>query len=543
MGTAVSVTEEVIDEIGEQVSQILTSKFSKSKGLDLSTGIGMYENHLRTSENLTGIQYNKKEGKKNETKNKSKEQVLAAQAGIPVGYGKKNKSKSQVLGKSFEEKDAHERRRQGKEVYRTDELAELLKNTPDHPLFKKYPKLKKLAKANHEQTDLVEIRSNRAIVTYQHKKYKNVSDGITAFLEDSENDHFAVPKEQYDEYHEKLEKKIKKLEKRGKDGSDIENLKKLKKIKKGLQESSVTSKQVESPRKTLLSQAAGDASKRIADNITVGVASDIAVFAFGGAVYEIRAAYRSPDEFTVTERCSRLLRAIWKRLQALLKDRSLRELGSEAVLAIVSIFARPLKIAQRAIEKIVGVLRRLWNDFVSGRIRTVADVVAAALKAVYMLASVAVALSVENALAVYLQPIPGGDVVAALIAAVVAAVMIVVGNRSITAIVESVAAMFSAGARARARRKEIERICEEAIPQLVADRERLVDLMDLHFADRESFISSTLEGLRSSRDGQDIGGFIEGLGKLNEKYECALPWRTFEEIDQFMLDDSQPLRL
>lgn len=141
-------------------------------------------------------------------------------------------------------------------------------------------------------------------------------------------------------------------------------------------------------------------------------------------------------------------------------------------------------------------------------------------------------------LAGYLQ-IPGGELLAGLIAAVVAAVMIVVGNRSIEAVVESVAATMVAGARARRRGEEIERICDEAIPLLVKDRMRLAALLDSHFSDRAALIDSTLEGLTSNRD---FAGFMDELRKVNEAYGAALPWQTFEEFDEFMLDDSRPPR-
>ena len=506
MSSASSVTDDVIREIGEQASRTLVRKHPKLKGLDLCAGIGMYENHLRTYSNLGEIGH--REG------------------------GEPSQATDKVAGNSFEELDAHQGRREGKRVYTTDELHRMKEANPDDPLFKENPEIieRDLAKKDHKQTDVVEIRPDGTIVTYQHKKYTNVSRGVEAFLEDMDNDHFVVPADQYDAYVAKLEAKIEE------GGRDAE---KYRKIKEGLLKSSVTSEQVENARKTVLSKAVGDAGKRVARNVAVGVASDVAVFAFGGAVSEIRGAYRSPGELTLMERCERLLRAIWARLRAVLKDRSLRELGSETVLAIVSGLARPLKLAQSAIERIVDVLRRLWMDFVSGRLRTVAEVVSAALKAVYAVASVGVALLVEETLAGYLQ-IPGGDLLAGLIAAVVAAVMIVVGNRSIEAVVESVASIVAAGARARRRREEIERICDEAIPLLVKDRMRLAALLDSHFSDRAALIDSTLKGLTSNRD---FGGFMDELRKVNEAYGAALPWQTFEEFDEFMLDDSRPLRL
>lgn len=508
---SVSMTDDVIREIGEQVSRTLVGRLSgKLGGLDLYSGIGMYESHLSTYSNIERIRHNKD--------------------------GSLNKStKKQVPGKSFEELDAHARRREGKKVYTTDDLASMLKETDgDHPLFKENPDLVALAKKNHTQTDLVKIGPDGKIVTYQHKNYAGVSSGITAMLKDSDNDRFVVPADKYDEYVEKLEAKI------AKGGSDAS---KLNKIKEGLEKSSIKSSQAHSPRKTLLSTAVEDAGKRATGNVAVGVVSDVAVFAFGGAVSEIRAAYRSPDELTLMERCERLLRTIWDRLRLVLKDRSLREVGSEVVLAIVSALTKPLKLAMDAVKRIVDVLRRLWMDFVSGKLQTVADVVSAGLKAVYAVASVGVAIVLEQTLSPYFEIVPGGGLLAAVIAAVVAGVMIVVGNRAVDHIVRSLFSMFQGAEMARRRREEIEAFCAEMIPRLIADRNRLDTLVETYLVDREALFARTFADLRLARDGNDIPGFLNGLQKLNQAYGKTLRWQTHREFDDFMLDDSQSLKL
>ena len=505
---SVSVTDDVIREIGEQVSRTLVGRLpGKLRGLDLHSGIGMYESHLLTYSNLEGIRHNK-DGSLNKSTDK------------------------QVPGKSFEELDAHARRRERKEVYTTDELARIKKADEDHPLFKENPDLVALAKENHTQTDLVEIGPDGKIVTYQHKNYANVDSGIKAMQKDSDNDRFVVPADKYDEYVEKLEAKI------AEGGSDAG---KLNKIKEGLEKSPIKSSQAHSSRKTLLSTAVADAGKRAAGNIAVGVVSDVAVFAFGGAVSEIRTAYRSPGELTLMERCERLLRTILDRLRLVLKDRSLREVGSEVLLAIVSALAKPLKLARKAVERIDDVLRRLWMDFLSGKLQTVADVVSAGLKAVYAVASVGVAIVLEQTLSPYLEIVPGGGLLAAVIAAVVAGVMIVVGNRSIDHIVRSLYGMFQGAEMARLRREEIEAFCAAAIPQLIADRNRLDALVKTHLTDREALFACTSAELQSARNRNDMDGFLNGLQKLNKAYGKRSP--TPEELDDLILDDSQSLPL
>ena len=506
---SVSVTDDVIREIGEQVSRVLAGRFpGKLRNLDLYSGIGMYENHLLTYSNIEEIRH-KKDGSLNQSTDK------------------------QVPGKSFEELDAHARRREGKEVYTTDALARIKKTDEDHPLFRENPGLVVLAKENHPQTDLVEIGPGGKIVTYQHKNYANVNYGIDKMLRDLDNDHFVVPADKFDEYVAELETKI------AEGGADADN---LKKIKEGLEKSPIKSSQARSPRNTLINNAVADAATRVVDNVASGVISDIAVFAFGGAASEIRAAYRSPGERTLMERCERLLHAIWDRLRLVLKDRSLREVGSDVVLAIVSALTRPLKLARDAVKQIVDVLRRLWMDFASGKIQTVADVVSVSLKAVYAVASVGVAIVLEQTLSPYFRIVPGGDLLAAVISAVVAGVIIVLGNRAIDHVVRSLFGIFHAARMAELRREEIEAFCAEVVPRLVADRDRLEALVETHLADREALFACTFAELESARDAGDMYGFLSGLQKLNQAYGTTLPWQTLDEFNDFMLG-SQSLKL
>ena len=280
-----------------------------------------------------------------------------------------------------------------------------------------------------------------------------------------------------------------------------------------------------------------DTVRRTASNIGVGVMSDLALFSVGGAAMEIRDAWRNPEEMSLLDRCARLVRAIWQRFLASVKDRSLREIGTEAITAVASIVTARLKMAAVAVEKIVDALRRLWMDFVAGKLKTLADVVSACLKAVFAAVSVAAAFSVESQLAPQFATFPFGDVLAALCAAVVAGVMIVLGNRGIDYIVRSMFELFQGAEVARRRREEIEAFCAETLPQLVADRERLEALVETHIAGREALLDRTFADLQSARDTNDIDGFIKALNELH-----PLPWRTFDEFVDFM-HSPEPLRL
>lgn len=498
-----SVTDDVLREIGEQVSLAMRKKLPRWGGtaFDIAQGVEMYRGHLQTFENLQTIRTNKD--------------------------GSKNRSERQVIGNSFEELDASNRRRDGKIAYTTDDLARRYDEDPRDPLFQSYPELADYAKRNHQQTDVVEIQNGR-VRTIQHKDYESAAGAVRAFLEDTENDEYVVPRDKFESVREELDKRI------AKGGQEAE---KAKDIRQNLVASEVSSSQAQRPRETVVRRTIEDASKRAAVNIAQGVISDTVLFAVGGAAMEIREAWRNPNDMPVLERCKRLIRAIWQRLMSALKDRSLREIGSEAIAAAASVLAAPLRMATAAVEKIVEVLRRLWMDFVAGRLKSSADVVSAALKAVFVGASFGVAVALEAQLSTLFvgMGIPFGDILAALCAAVVAGVMIVLGNRAIESVVHSLCCIFGGTAAAKCRREEIEALCAEVLPKLVADRERLQSMVDSRLTERQRLFDRTFADLQSARDANDIDGFLEALCGMNKVYGAMLPWCNFDEADSVML--------
>ena len=377
-----------------------------------------------------------------------------------------------------------------------------------------------------------------SVSAQQHKNYQDPQAAIEAFTKDLDNDEFKVPADQYTGVRKELDKDIEK-------GDEGARKLKKRKIKKGLVRSNVSANQARSPRREVARQALADASKRTVGNIANGVISDLAMFAIGGAAVEIREAYRHPGDMPLLDRCVRLVRAIWERLLVLLKNRSLREAGAEAFTALASVLTAPLRMAAAAVERVVDVLRRIWMEFVAGKLKTLADVVSGILQAVYTFACAGVAFALEaKFLPLFaVAPFGLGEILAALSAAVVAGVMIVVGNRAIDHIVRSLFAMFQGAEVARRRREEIEAFCAEQIPRLISDRNNLETLVETHLADREALFACSFADLRLARDGNDIDGFLNGLEKLNQAYRKTLPWGTHREFDDFMLDDSQSLKL
>ena len=459
--TGASVTDEVIREIAEQVSQTMRRKLPKWGGtpFDTARGVEMYRAHLGISIPSSEISL------------QDAAQLSPEEGGAPQGVG------------------VYVLKLEGEDVY----VGRAIEDRPDQATKGSRKRLQEHARG--ASTSSEKIRSHREELTVEI--YSTGSSDAAKSLES---------------------KKINELKTHTDDGGW-------------------------NKRKEVPVSYGPDAVKRTASNVAIGVISDLALFSVGGAAMEIRDAWLHPYDMSLLERCKRLIRAIWERFLPSLKDRSLREIGSEAlVVALASILSKPFTMAAAAVEKVVETLRRLWMDFCAGRLKTVGDVVAAALKAVFAVASVGVAVALETQLTPLLGGLPLGDLLSALCAAVVAGVMIVIGNRSIDHIMRSLFAIFEGAEIARRRREEIEAFCAIAIPQLVADRHRLESLVEGHLEARKKLLTRAFEDLRSASDHGDTDGFLKELVKINRAYGKALPWRTFNEFDELM-QGSEPLKL
>ena len=152
------------------------------------------------------------------------------------------------------------------------------------------------------------------------------------------------------------------------------------------------------------------------------------------------------------------------------------------------------------------------------------------------------ALAVEAKLTPLFGGIRFGDILAALCAAVVAGVMIVLGNRAIDSVVVSLGRIIEGATAAKRRREEIEALCAEALPQMVADREQLQSILNSDLAGRQAVLDRTFADLQSTRDANDIDGFLARLCDLNGAYGAMLPWSNIDEFESNMLSP-EPLKL
>lgn len=92
---------------------------------------------------------------------------------------------------------------------------------------------------------------------------------------------------------------------------------------------------------------------------------------------------------------------------------------------------------------------------------------------------------------------------------------------------------------ARERRERVQAMCMTAIPLLRAHRLELDGLLAAHFAERSYLLTTAFDDLENSLTDLDANQFTASLERINNAFGAALPFKTFDEFDKFMLDDNQ----
>lgn len=94
---------------------------------------------------------------------------------------------------------------------------------------------------------------------------------------------------------------------------------------------------------------------------------------------------------------------------------------------------------------------------------------------------------------------------------------------------------------AKQRRQFVESLCLQAIPNMQQNRAELDSLIDTHFAERKHLLNSQFKRVDKAILSWDPDALARSLGSISEAFGQSLPFKNFEEFDQFMLDDSKVL--
>lgn len=91
---------------------------------------------------------------------------------------------------------------------------------------------------------------------------------------------------------------------------------------------------------------------------------------------------------------------------------------------------------------------------------------------------------------------------------------------------------------ARERRERIEAMCLESITLIRQHRLELEALLKTHFEERRQTLSQAFDGMEQSLVSWDADDFIQHLESVNQAFGKSLPFKSFDEFDIFMKDNT-----
>ena len=91
---------------------------------------------------------------------------------------------------------------------------------------------------------------------------------------------------------------------------------------------------------------------------------------------------------------------------------------------------------------------------------------------------------------------------------------------------------------ARERRERIEAMCLESITLIRQHRLELEALLKTHFAERRQTLTQAFDGIEQSLVSWDADDFIQHLESVNQAFGKSLPFKSFDEFDIFMKDNT-----
>lgn len=540
------LSDELITEVKGQLIRKLTEKFGGK--LNLADAVALYANSVEGAKRVMKARTNKD--------------------------GSDNKS-GKNFGNIFEEMEVTALNREaivkntGAKAARTNAVGDQKKQgNLEHESLEPY------AKVNHQHTDIVVYGANGQILeTYQAKQVEdiiNVATNENYTTHENAPDKIVVPKDKYGKAKDEIKNKKTKTKAEIEKTNDPEEKKKLetkleqleiadKKLVAGKTASwcsghpdkkshPILTELVEKtggdtgavakalPYVAIAAQSGKDAAARAGSRIGTGLLSEAGALVIGGAIWELRDAWRAPDAISIYDRIKRFVFNVLQKI----KESSIVRCGKEITLEVIQIILGVLGSlcgSLKAFLKLLGKsLSQVWDsiyNYVTGKIASFSALISIIVKTVAAVGIGSLAVALEAKLSMLGIP----HIIGGLLAAALAGIAIVFVNRGIDAFIFSVTSAFSNAKAAAIRRERIEEYCEEMLPRLMEEREKFKSIVDSYYTERQKVINESFIAIKSHKIMQDNVKLFASLENLNQLFGKSLGWKTQDEFDAMMISD------
>ncbi len=384
-----------------------------------------------------------------------------------------------------------------------------------------------LGEVNHPITDVRKFsRDGEILENYQHKVIKD-SKGL--FGKDNkylQNDKIVVASDDYDRHKNYLEKIISNTK-------DKKTKKSAKKLLSKLEKSDISREEALNARTTAVKMQGKQATAHI---VQAGL-SDAVVVALStlanATIYEIKDAYSGDKNISIKKRIKRLLKKVLTEFSKTFK----RGASFGALDVGIGILSQIFKSISSKLKTIWKTMRTSFKSifnaiysFFTGEIKSYRELISTIIKGLLSAILVVGSIALETELEAFLTPIVTPYVaqfLAPALAIVVGSIAIVITMKSVDLALNALFGVFAKRDIAKMRAKEVKRICAELLPDLIAEKEELRELIDKTYKDRRLTFDKSFSEFKRGLSSNNIDDIMSGLIRINAMYGKTLQFYHF----------------
>lgn len=386
---------------------------------------------------------------------------------------------------------------------------------------------------NHTNTDTITFDKNGKIIKKSQLKVIKDTEGL---LEDrylQHNDELKMPFDDYKRHKANLKEMIK-------NPKNSQEKAKAQKALEMLNQNNVANRLLcENPRTTAIITQSAVASAHIAQ----AGASDAVVVALStlasGAVYEIKDALSGNSNVSIQARIKRLINAMLKNLKEI-KGAFVRGAGFGGIDVAIGILgqifnsiAGKLKVIWKELRSAAKSIYNAIYEYVTGKISSFEKLLSLIIKGFFsagiIITSVGVESQLEAALAPLITPFVAAFV-APTLAIIVGSIAVVAMSKMVDFALETLFGVFAQAEISKKRYEEIEALCEEMLPNIIADRQKLQERIKQTHYERKLKFEISFEGYKQAVLDKSNEQSFEYLNEICKLYGATLEYKSAEEI-------------
>ncbi len=366
--------------------------------------------------------------------------------------------------------------------------------------------------------------------------YKKDENGefIYKYLEN--NDVLTVPFDDYKRHKENLENMIQ-------NSKSEEEKQKAQKALNMLNKNNVTNRiMCENPKTTAVITQSIAASGHVAQ---AGL-SDAIVVALStlanGAIFEIKDAFSdNGSSVAIEERIKRLLKKVLESFKEPFQRGAsfgAIDIGIGVLSQLFKSISGKLKLLWKELRtSLKSIFNAIW-DFFSGKIKTYKELFSVIIKGLMSAILVVGTVTLEIKLEAFLAPLVSPTVASLLapgFSIVIGSIALVLMMKTIDLALNTLFGVFAQRDMAKMKAEEIEKLCEEFLPSLIEDREKLEELIKNTYKERKLTFENSFEEFKKGLSENNIECLISGLNGINGLYGKKLQFSTLKEFNEHRL--------